>query len=116
MRENENFELLAKERTLLAAERTFSAWLRTGLATMAGGIAILRLMSFKTDTHQLIAHIAGEALILWSCFLILLSWVNYKKIEKAMVVSRNYKALRSEFLVIVLPLLVISSLLIWVTL
>lgn len=61
---------LAQERTLLAGERTFSAWLRTTLASMAGGIAILRLINFKTDTHRIVAHIIGEILILWGCIVI----------------------------------------------
>ncbi len=47
-----NNNILAEERTLLASERTFSAWLRTALAAMAGGIAILRLISFKSDTYS----------------------------------------------------------------
>ena len=66
--------MLAEERTLLAAERTFSAWLRTALAAIAGGVAILRLISFKTETHRIVAHIIGELLILLGnfthCFII----------------------------------------------
>lgn len=108
--------VLAEERTLLAAERTFSAWLRTALTAMAGGIAILRLISFKTEFHKLIAHIMGETLILWGCIVIILSIIDYKKIRNKLINAKSYKSSSFGFLIIVIPLLLISALLIWVTL
>jgi putative membrane protein len=111
-----NVDLLAQERTLLAAERTFSAWVRTALAAMAGGIAILRLISFKTDMHKIIAHVIGETLILWGCFLIILSSIDYKKLRNKLALAENYKSSQIGFIIVVLPLLFISALLIYVTL
>jgi len=108
--------MLAEERTLLAAERTFSAWLRTALAAMAGGIAILRLISFKTDMHRIIAHVIGETLILWGCLLIVLSSIDYKKMRDQLIVAKNYKSSSLGFIIIVVPLLIMSVLLIYVTL
>ncbi len=108
--------LLAEERTLLAAERTFSAWLRTALAAMAGGLAIMRVISFKSELHTFIAHIIGETLILWGCVLIVLSSIDYKKIRTTLIIAKNYKSSQLGFLIIVLPLLLMSALLIWVTL
>ena len=108
--------LLAEERTLLASERTFSAWLRTALAAIAGGIAILRLISFKSDTHRIVAHIAGEALILWGILLVIVSAMEYKKTCNKLIIAKNYKSSSFRFIIIVLPLLVICGLLIWVTL
>ena len=107
---------LAEERTLLALERTFSAWLRTGLAAMAGGLAIIRLISFKSETHRIIAHIIGEMLILWGCLLIVLSSVDYKRVRNQLKLAQNYKSSQLGFILVVLPLLVMSGLLIWVTL
>lgn len=107
---------LAEERTLLASERTFSAWLRTALAAMAGGLAILRLISFKNEFHKLIAHIIGETLILWGCALIVLSSIDYKNMRNKLSRAENYKSSQIGFLIIVVPLLIISILLIWVTL
>jgi len=107
---------LAEERTLLAAERTFSAWLRTALAAMAGGLAILRLISFKTELHKTIAHIIGETLILWGCLVIILSSIDYKEIRNKLMLAKNYKSSQLGFLIIVMPLLLISALLVWVTL
>lgn len=110
-----NSTMLAQERTLLAAERTYSAWLRTALAAMAGGIAILRLISFKTDIHRIIGHIIGETLIIWGCLLIVFSSIDYKKIHSQLIV-KNYKSSPWGFMIIVLPLLIISTLLIVITL
>lgn len=107
---------LAEERTLLAAERTFSAWLRTALAAMAGGLAIMRLVSFKSELHKLIAHIIGELLILWGCLLIILSTIDYKTIRHTLNIAKNYKSSQIGFLIIVIPLLIISALMVWVTL
>jgi len=116
MKQPETTNQLAEERTLLAAERTFSAWLRTALAAMAGGLAILRLIQFKTELHRLMAHIIGETLIIWGCALIILAAVDYQKTRKQLVIAQNYKSSQLGFLIIVLPLLLIATLLIWVTL
>ena len=52
--------ILAEERTLLVNNCTFSAGLEIALTAMAGGLAILRLISFKTEFHKIIAHIIGR--------------------------------------------------------
>jgi putative membrane protein len=108
--------ILAEERTLLAAERTFSAWIRTALAAMAGGLAAMRLIIFRTEFHRILAHIIGETLILWGCLLIVLSAIDYKNTRKKLVNATNYKSSPLGFWAVVLPLLLISALLIWVTL
>ncbi len=108
--------MLAEERTLLASERTFSAWLRTALAAIAGGVAILRLIIFKTDIHRIIAHVIGETLILWGCLLIVLSSLDYKKMRDKLPYRKDYKSSKLKFFIIVLPLLIMAVLLIWVTL
>ncbi len=107
---------LAEERTLLAAERTFSAWLRTALAAMGGGLAILRLISFKSELHRTIGHILGETLILWGCAIILFSALDFKDTRNKLRFAKNYKSSTTGFLVIVVPLLVMAALLIWITL
>lgn len=107
---------LAEERTLLAAERTFSAWIRTALAAMAGGLAILRLISFKSETHRLLAHIIGETLIVWGSVLIVLSSIDYKRTRDTLRIAKNYKNSKLGLIVVIVPLLIISALLIWVTL
>jgi putative membrane protein len=111
-----NTNLLAEERTLLAAERTFSAWLRTALAAMAGGLAIVRLIVFKSELHRIIAHILGETLIVWGCVVILLASIDYRNTHKRLIMAKNYKSSLAGFLITVLPLLLVSALLIWVTL
>jgi putative membrane protein len=107
---------LAQERTLLAAERTFSAWLRTALAGMAGGLAIMRLIAFRTELHQLIAQIMGELLIIWGFAIVILASLDYKKVQAKLANAKNYKSSPFGFYVMVVPLLVICALLVWVTL
>ncbi|MFI5333020.1 MAG: YidH family protein [Candidatus Babeliales bacterium] len=111
-----NSTMQEQERTLFALERTFSAWLRTALTAMAGGIAILRLISFKTDMHKMIAHIVGETLILWGAVVIVLSSIDYKRVRDKLALAKNYKGSGLGFAIIVIPLLLISLLLVWVTL
>lgn len=108
--------VLAEERTLLAAERTYSAWLRTALAAMAGGLAILRLIIFKSETHRIIARIMGMTLILWGCVIILLSSIDYKKTRNRLKVAKNVKSSHLGFAIIIIPLILISALLIVITL
>lgn len=107
---------LAEERTLLASERTFSAWLRTALAAIAGGIAIVRFVSFKTDMHRIIGHIAGDGLILWGCLLIIMASLDYKRAHRRLTVAKSYKSSWLGFIMIIVPLLIVSALLIWVNL
>ncbi len=83
---------------------------------MAGGLAILRLISFKSDTHRIIAHIIGETLILWGCLILFLSSVDYKNMRNKLILAKSYKSSQLGFIIIVLPLLIMSALLIWVTL
>lgn len=111
-----NDTMLAKERTLLASERTYSAWIRTALAAMAGGLAIVRLISFKSETHRIVAHIMGETLILWGCMLIVLASHDYRKMRHSLALAHSFKSSQIGFIIIVVPLLIICSLLIWVTL
>lgn len=106
---------LAEERTLLAAERTFSAWLRTALAAMAGGLAIMRLVIFKSEFHEFIARIIGELLILWGFIIIILAMKDYKKIRNKLLITKNYKSSQIRFLITAIPLIIISILLIWVS-
>lgn len=108
--------VLAEERTLLAAERTFSAWLRTALAAMAGGIAIVRLIVFKTESHRVIAHLTGQILIFWGCMIIILASIDYKNMRNKLLHAEHYKSSQLRYFFIVLPLLLIAALLVWVTL
>jgi putative membrane protein len=111
-----NKDALAQERTLLAAERTFSAWVRTALAAMAGGLAILRLITFKTELHRIMAHTIGEILIVWGCALVILASMDYKRIRKKLSITHGYKSSTVGFFVIVAPLVLLSILLVWLTL
>jgi len=106
---------LAEKRTLLAAERTFSAWIRTALTAMAGGLAILRLIHFKTELHKTIATVIGETLILWGFMLIVLSAIDYRKHVQLSPV-KNYKDSPLGFVFMIAPLLLVAALLVWVTL
>ncbi len=108
--------ILAEERTLLASERTFSAWIRTALTAMAGGLGILRLIVFKTSLHKIIAHVIGELLILWGCLIIILSAMDHKRTRDRLHISKTYKSSKLGFAIVLLPLLIISVLLVWVTL
>lgn len=108
--------LFTYEQVLFSAERTFSAWLRTALTAMAGGLAILRLISFKSELHRIIAHIIGETLIVWGCVLIIIASIDYKKLQSRLPIAKNYKSSLLGYLLFVVPLLIISALLIWVTL
>jgi putative membrane protein len=70
---------LAKDRTRLASERTYLSWLRTGLASVGGGIAIIRLLSFRSEEHQLTAQMMGVLLVLIGISMFILSSVDYLK-------------------------------------
>jgi putative membrane protein len=114
---NQDYDIeLSREKTLWAAERTFSAWLRTVIAAMAGGLAILRLVSFHSELHRIIAQVIGQMLIFWGFMLVILSSINYQKARKQFMSTQAYEGSRTRFLIIVIPLLISAALLIWITL
>lgn len=71
--------LLASERTLLARERTFLAWIRTGLTSVGLGVAIARFLLFQNLTHQQLAQMIGQLLILWGVLIFSLALVSYRR-------------------------------------
>lgn len=75
---------LAAERNYLAAERTFLAWIRTGLAGLGGSVAMIRLLSFDTASHRLIAHAIGYFLLFWSAGIFYLALSEYERSIKAL--------------------------------
>jgi putative membrane protein len=107
--------IMAEEQLLLASERTFSAWIRTALAAMAGGLAVLRLISFKSDIHRFIAHTIGQLLIIWGCAIIVAASHDYQKNRSKLIHATSFKSSQFGYLLIVLPLLLISFLLLGVT-
>lgn len=75
---------MSVERTQLAAERTFSAWVRMGLAGMGGGIALIRLLEFRTPNHALLAFIIGLLLMVWGMAIFLIALVSYLRHTKSL--------------------------------
>ncbi len=117
MKDNDSIDLLSLERTLLAAERTFGSWIRTALSAMAGGLAMLRLIHFKTPTHVVIAHLIGQILIIWGFCVIVLSAIDYKrKLQQTVEMTQSYKLSSIKFIIMVIPLIIVCFLLLWVTL
>lgn len=115
MKDNEVKDLLAKERTLLAAERTYSAWIRTGIAGLAGGLAIIRFVVFKSETHKILAHIAGQMLIIWGTLLFIFAYTNYRKLTHKLRAHGMEIPLWNLF-AITAVLLICAALLMWINL
>lgn len=107
---------LASERTLLAAERTFSAWIRTGLAGMGGGFAIIRLVSFQTMLHKIIAYFIGVFLILWALSIFIFALIRHREAVKRLETTIGYPVSLWGTTVIVLSLICISLLLLFISL
>jgi putative membrane protein len=105
---------LASERTLLAAERTFSAWIRTGLAGMGGGFAIIRLISFQSFLHKMIADFIGEFLILWGMGVFIFALFRYLKSVKRLEVTVGHSISIWGTIVVACSLVFISMLLMFI--
>lgn len=70
--------LLAAERNHMALERTFLSWIRTGLAGLGGSVAMMRLLTFQTDTDRTIAHVIGYILLFWGAGVFYLAITDYE--------------------------------------
>jgi putative membrane protein len=116
MQDHRGRDELASERTLLAAERTFSAWIRTGLAGIGGGLAVARVLVFKSYEHQVVAHVIGALLVIWGASVFVYALVDYQRtcvrLMKEGLVKNSLRAL----LLMTVGLLIITSLVFWITL
>jgi putative membrane protein len=82
--------VLAKERNRLANERTFLAWTRTGLAMVGGGFAMVRLLTFQTLTHQILAQVIGGALLGLGVLIFALSFLDYRNSFKKLQLKNGF--------------------------
>ncbi|MGE5682796.1 MAG: DUF202 domain-containing protein [Bacillota bacterium] len=97
MNNTETQENLARIRTILAIERTFAAWIRTGLAGIGGGLAMVKLVTFKTETHQVFSRVIGILLIIWGITIIISGLINYKNSLKTLNQDNIYKISFAKF-------------------
>lgn len=102
---------LAGERTRLANERTFSAWMRMGLASVGGGVAIIRVLTFQTQTHHFIAQCIGGVLILLGASIFTLAYWDYRTTQRKLQLQTGYAGSVWAITGIVIALLIISLLL-----
>ena len=116
MQEQLIYDELASERTLLAAERTFSAWIRTGLAGVGGGLAIARVLIYKSYIHRIAAHVIGALLVLWGASIFIYAIIDYRRTFTRLKLEGSSKnSLRALWLMTAV-LLVIAALAFWITL
>jgi putative membrane protein len=106
--------VLAQERTRLASERTFLSWVRTGLATVGGGVAVLKLLFFVNQTHQVLAKIAGSLLVILGIGMFFLSLLDYGRSYQKLKVKNGFAASMKVITVIILALIIISLLLLYI--
>jgi putative membrane protein len=105
---------LSLERTLLSAQRTFSAWIRTGLAALAGGLAITRIIIFKTLSHERAAHMAAYMLIVWAGGIFVLAYYDYKRLIYQLKQTNDYTISLWRLNSITFILLAVVVILLWV--
>jgi len=107
-------EKLARLRTLMAAERTFAAWLRTGLAAIAGGLAIIKFIPFRSELHQVLSHSASVLLMLWGILVIIINLRNFTLyldyLNKDKIYKPHYKRIT-----LITVLLVVAAILLFLT-
>lgn len=88
---------MAKERTLLSIERnrlaneqTFLSWIRTGLAGVGGGIAVIRLLTFQHEAHQIMAESVGMLLVFWGMSIFILAMIDYRRSYRILKTKNGY--------------------------
>ena len=116
MEDTKNRDELALQRTLLAADRTFSAWIRTGLAGIGGGLAVSRVLIFKSYENQIVANIIGALLVIWGACIFVYAIYDYRatcaKLARKGLESNSLKPLALMTTV----LFIIALLVFWITL
>lgn len=102
---------MSSERSQLANERTFLSWIRTGLAGVGGGVAIVRLLTFQSETHQFVAEIVGFILVIWGMAIFVLSFLDYQKSAERLDGGNRIVGSIWTVSILVLTLMVLSVLL-----
>jgi uncharacterized membrane protein YidH (DUF202 family) len=83
---------------------------------MAGGLAIIRFISFKTIIHAILAHISGIILILWGGAIIIFALFSYLRSYRKLELKKNRNVANWILPIAALPLLFVMVLLLWITL
>jgi putative membrane protein len=116
MQEHLGRDELASERTSLAAQRTFSAWIRTGLAGVGGGLAIARLLIFKSYEHQVVAHVIGALLVIWGASIFIYAIIDYRRTCARLMQEGPSKNSLRALVLMTAVLLIVAALVFWLTL
>lgn len=116
MKDYLNRDDLASERTSLAAQRTFSAWIRTGLAGVGGGLAVARLLVFKSYEHRVIAHVIGALLVIWGASIFIYAIIDYRRTCARLMQEGPSKNSLRALLLMTVVLLIVAALVFWLTL
>jgi len=116
MQEHLGRDELALERTLLAAHRTFSAWIRTGLAGVGGGLAVARVLIFKSYEHQVVAHVIGALLVIWGASIFIYAIIDYRRTCARLMQEGPSKNSLRALLLMTAVLLIVAALVFWITL
>lgn len=116
MKDYLNSDDLASERTILAAQRTFSAWIRTGLAGVGGGLAVARLLVFKSYEHRVAAHVIGALLVIWGASIFIYAIIDYRRTCARLMQEGPSKNSLRALLLMTVVLLIVAALVFWLTL
>lgn len=102
--------LLAMERTRMSNERTFLSWVRTAIACIGGGVAIIRLINFNTETHKFVAQVSGDSLIFIGILFLIFSLINFKQVKHQLPPVKGFKEPTSFFITSAAVMLIILGL------
>ena len=116
MQEHLGLEELASVRTLQAADRTFSAWIRTGLTGVGGGLAVARVIIFKSYEHQVVAHVIGALLVVWGASIFIYAIIDYRRTCARLKKEGPSKNSLRALLTMTVVLLIVAALAFWITL
>ena len=116
MQEHLGRDELASERTLLAADRTFSTWIRTGLAGVGGGLAVARVLIFKSYEHQVVAHVIGALLVIWGASIFVYAIISYRRTCVRLSQEGLSRNSLGAMILMTAMVLIIATLVFWITL
>lgn len=115
MKENLGRDELSVERTLLSTQRTFSAWIRTGLAALGVGLAVARALIFNNYTHQVIANVIGELLVILAAIIFAYAIISCHRACTRLSQEGFLKNLLGAMILMTVILLIIPTLVFWIT-
>jgi len=90
--------------------------LGAGLAGVGGGLAVARVLVFKSSENQVAAHVIGALLVIWGASIFIYAIIDYRRTCARLNQEGPSRNSVRALLLMTVVLLIVAALALWITL